>query len=206
MSETKETRPPRPGEEIDPAALASYLAENGIGGEVQISQFPAGSSNLTYLIAAGGSEFVLRRPPFGNVVKSAHDMRREFDVLSKLNAVYSKAPRPLLFCDDVSMIGSEFYLMERRSGLIIRGTAPDAMLTNANERDAVCRAFISDLARLHAIDHRAAGLSDLGNPDGYNRRQVEGWAKRYDASATDDLPEMERVADWLARKIGRAHV
>ena len=118
----------RPGEELNQPALAAYLSQNLSGGDfLEVAQFPAGSSNLTYLIKAGGEEYVLRRPPFGNTVKSAHDMRREFNVLSKLSAVYAPAPKPILFCDDLSVIGAEFYLMERRHGLIIRGKAPSEL-------------------------------------------------------------------------------
>ena len=121
-----ETQQPRRGEEIDMPALGDYLSGQGFGeGEIRIEQFPAGSSNLTYLVHIGTDAYVLRRPPFGNTVKTAHDMRREFDVLSKLSSVYSPAPAPLLFCEDESVIGAEFYLMERRKGVIIRGSLPD---------------------------------------------------------------------------------
>src|SRR5580765_5705168 len=121
-----ETKPIRPGEEIDVTRLGAFLHKelDPIGGEIEVEQFPAGSSNLTYLVRLGDAEYVLRRPPFGNTVKSAHDMQREFDVLSKLSAVYAPAPKPLLYSGDASIIGSEFYLMERRNGLIIRGKIP----------------------------------------------------------------------------------
>src|SRR5688500_13978796 len=120
---TEVAREIRSGEELDLDPLSAYLrrALNVSGSDVSISQFPAGSSNLTYLITIGDEGYVLRRPPFGNTVKSAHDMNREFRVLSKLSVVYPPAPKSLLFCDDESVIGSEFYLMERRNGLIIRG-------------------------------------------------------------------------------------
>src|SRR5690349_19504053 len=122
-----ETASIRTGEEIDTASLWRYLRDRleNAKGEIDVEQFPAGSSNLTYLVRVGTAEYVLRRPPFGNTVKSAHDMRREFETLSKLSTVYEPAPKPLLFCDDQSIIGSEFYLMERRHGLIIRGKFPD---------------------------------------------------------------------------------
>src|SRR5829696_3223102 len=122
-----ETTPIRPGEEIDSIRLEKFLRSRlSIAVDsFELEQFPAGSSNLTYLIKFGTEEFVLRRPPFGNTVKTAHDMHREFEVLSKLSAVYPPAPKPILFCDDESVIGTEFYLMERRRGLIIRGSLPD---------------------------------------------------------------------------------
>src|SRR5258707_10423557 len=121
-----ETKPVRPGEEIDIERLGAFLSKKlyPIEGEIEVMQFPFGSSNLTYLIRFNGNEYVLRRPPFGNTVKTAHDMQREFDVLSKLSALYKPAPKPLLISWDASIIGSEFYLMERRQGLIIRGRIP----------------------------------------------------------------------------------
>lgn len=231
-----ETREIRPGEEIDVERLAAFLAsELGIDtAEIDVEQFPAGSSNLTYLVrlgrkldtgsapsaAAGGAigqghtEYVLRRPPFGNTVKTAHDMHREFEVLAKLSKVYSPAPKPLIYSSDASIIGSEFYLMERREGLIIRGKIPGTqggsvpsavadgvspvdLGTSQKARVATCRAFIKNLADLHSLDPRDANLNTLGKPDGYNRRQVEGWTKRYFAAKTDEHPELESTISWL---------
>ncbi|MGQ0540346.1 MAG: phosphotransferase family protein [Blastocatellia bacterium] len=211
----QETRPVRIGEELNILKLSMYLASriDVKAGKLAVEQFPAGSSNLTYLIKIGDREYVLRRPPFGNTIKTAHDMKREFNVLSKLSGVYTPAPKPLLFCDDESVIGSEFYLMERRQGLIIRGLAPAPLqkpagskgtadpsrtLENSNElRTEVCHSFIQNLADLHDLDYNAAGLSDLGKPVGYNRRQVEGWTKRYFAAKTDEHPDLESAIKWL---------
>ncbi|MCB1023385.1 MAG: phosphotransferase, partial [Acidobacteria bacterium] len=122
MNDMDDTIGIRKGEEIDVENLADFLRQNlpGTGGEITISQFPGGSSNLTYCVMIGDQEYVLRRPPFGNKVKSAHDMSREFNVLSKLSKVYQPAPKPLIYCGDEAILGSEFYLMERRKGLIIR--------------------------------------------------------------------------------------
>jgi len=196
-----ETIAPREG--VDTARLGEYLASRIGGGstEIGIRQFPGGSSNLTYLISISDEEFVLRRPPFGNTVKTAHDMRREYNVLSKLSAVYLPAPKPLLFCDDDSVIGAEFYLMERRRGLIIRGAAPTEMEHSPEVQRSVCRGFIRNLAELHNLDFAAAGLGDLGKPDGYPRRQVEGWTKRYFAAKTDEHAELEAAITWLNANI-----
>ena len=191
--EMPETVDVRSGEHLDAASLARFLSAD----EVDIQQFPAGSSNLTYLIRSGAEEFVLRRPPFGNTVKTAHDMRREFDVLSKLSAIYPAAPKPVLFCDDESVIGSEFYLMERRRGLIFRGRAPDELENSRDLQRAVCESFVKNLAALHSLDYKAADLADLGRPDGYCRRQVEGWTKRYFAAKTDEWPELGQTIAWL---------
>lgn len=198
MREMGETREVRQGEELDTGRLAEWLAGRlPSEGEIAIEQFPAGASNLTYLVTIGENEYVLRRPPFGNTVKTAHDMGREFNVLSKLSAVYGSAPKPLLFCDDESVIGSEFYLMERRRGLIIRGPAPDALNASPQLQQDVCRSFIENLASLHSLDYEKAGLGDLGKPEGYARRQVEGWTKRYFNAKTDELPELEAAIKWL---------
>jgi aminoglycoside phosphotransferase (APT) family kinase protein len=188
----------RSGEELNIQGLAEFLrSEFRDAGSLNVRQFPAGSSNLTYLISIGDSEYVLRRPPFGNTVKTAHDMRREFDVLSKLSLVYPPAPKPLLYCDESSIIGSEFYLMERRTGLIIRGKAPIEIERSPELQIQVCRSFIRNLAELHKIDFHAAGLGELGKPEGYVRRQVEGWTKRYQLANIDELPELEQTIIWL---------
>lgn len=199
----KDTAEIRPGEEISQEDLQSFLREklNAKADEIEISQFPAGSSNLTYLVKIGAEEYVLRRPPFGNTVKSAHDMRREFDVLSKLSTVYQPAPKPLIFCDDEAIIGAEFYLMERRSGLIIRGAAPEILKNSPELQRKVCASFVRNLAELHALDYEKIGLGTLGKPEGYARRQVEGWTKRYFDAKTDEHHELETAIEWLDRNI-----
>ncbi len=196
----------REGEEIDPGVIADFLrgAEPPVPmeGPLTVEQFPKGHSNLTYLVRGKDRELVLRRPPRGSKVKSAHDMGREFRVLSKLSAVWPKAPRPVAYCDDASLIGAPFYLMERRRGLILRGTSlPKGVELSAQTVRAICEALVDALAELHAIDFAAAGLGDLGKPDGYVRRQVEGWTRRYSDARTDDIPAVEQMAAWLAERI-----
>jgi aminoglycoside phosphotransferase (APT) family kinase protein len=198
---SSETTTVRTGEEIDAETLGGFLSRFGIEGNIEIAQFPAGSSNLTYSVKVGDYEYVLRRPPFGNTVRSAHDMKREFDVLSKLAAVYEPAPKPILFCDDVSVIGSEFYLMERRHGTIIRGRSPEVLESSPELQQSVCESFIRNLADLHALDYDAAGLGELGHPEGYCRRQVEGWTKRYFAAKTNEWPELENAIAWLMSNV-----
>ena len=194
-----ETKPVRCGEEINETSLGKFLQANfpEAKGEISIEQFPAGSSNLTYLIKIGAKEYVLRRPPHGNQVKSAHDMSREFSVLSKLSQIYKPAPEPLIYCNQVNVIGAEFYLMQRREGLIIRGKAP-ASLENSDElQRRVCDEFIANLARLHALDYKKAGLDGFGKPKGYVKRQVEGWTKRYFNAKTHENTELEKSIEWL---------
>ena len=199
---TDETGPGRPGEELDAPRLESYLqARLGAGGPLAIEQFPHGHSNLTYLVRWGGKEMVLRRPPFGNQVKSAHDMGREYRVLSRLCEVYPPAPRPYLYCEDDCVLGAPFYLMERRHGIVLRRRLPGDMRLDPDLVRRLCVALIDNLAALHALDYKAAGLSDLGKPEGYVARQVTGWINRYQNARTDDLPAMDRLAPWLLERM-----
>jgi aminoglycoside phosphotransferase (APT) family kinase protein len=192
--------PVRDGEQLDASRLREYLAAHlpGLEGSLAIEQFRHGHSNLTYLIRLGDEEWVLRRPPFGNRVKTAHDMGREYRILSRFCRVYAPAPAPLLYCDDESVLGAPFYLMERRRGVILRGNpAPEQPMPPELVR-RLCRTLIDGMAGLHALDYRAAGLEDLGKPDGYVDRQVTGWTKRYQDARTDDQADVERTAAWLA--------
>ena len=194
----------RPGEEFDVAQLQEYLLANleGSDGQVVIEQFPSGYSNLTYLLRLGDQELVLRRPPFGNQVKSAHDMGREYRVLSKLCEVFPPAPRPLLYCEDESVIGDDFYVMERRTGVILRKSDPPTELSSNPEIvRKLCESLVDCLVQLHKVDFQSAGLGDLGNPAGYVERQVHGWIKRYEKSKTDDVPAMDQLGKWLSENL-----
>jgi aminoglycoside phosphotransferase (APT) family kinase protein len=201
MSNFTDTKPVRAGEELDEQNLSKFLHSNlHISNDaIEIKQFPAGSSNLTYSIKFGEQEFVLRRPPFGNTVKTAHDMKREFLVLSALSKVYSPAPSPLLFCDDEKIVGAEFYLMERKRGTILRGLqVPDQLTQSSALQRRVCESFVDNLAALHNLDYEKAGLGDLGKPEGYARRQTVGWTERYFKAKTDEHRELERAISWLS--------
>lgn len=203
MKSMSDTKPIRQGEELNAENLRAFLRENldVNAGEIEISQFPGGSSNLTYCVKISSEEYVLRRPPFGNQVKSAHDMSREFNVLSKLSKVYKPAPKPLVFCSDEAVIGSEFYLMERRRGLIIRGESPAELETSPALQRKVCKSFIENLVELHSLDYAKIGLGDLGKPEGYATRQTQGWTRRYFNARTDEHPELETAIEWLNANI-----
>ncbi len=202
--EARETRAPRPGEELDAAALGAFLGASLPGADgrpiaARVEQFPGGHSNLTYLLRlADGRELVLRRPPVGSRVKAAHDMGREVRVLSRLAEVWDTAPRPLVHCDDEARLGFKFYVMERLRGLILRRELPAGVALDEPTARRSSEALIDGMVELHAIDYQAAGLGDLGRPDGYVERQVRGWTERYGGSRTDDIPSVTRVADWLA--------
>jgi len=192
-------KPVRSGEELDLARLEPYLRERlpSWDGPLTLSQFPGGHSNLTYLLQLGSRPIVLRRPPFGSKVKTAHDMGREHRILSRLPDVYAKAPRAFLYCEDLSVIGAPFYLMERVEGVVLRGPRPKGVVLDETTMRRISEGTVDGLAELHAVDYAAAGLGDLGHPEGYVARQVTGWSERYVKSRTDDIAEMDTVAKWL---------
>ncbi|HYL63873.1 MAG TPA: phosphotransferase family protein [Candidatus Methylomirabilis sp.] len=193
----------RAGEELDIARLEPFLRSRFPAAEAgfSVQQFPSGHSNLTYLVQLGGIRMVLRRPPFGSKVKSAHDMGREFRVLSKLHDAYPPAPKVLLHCDDQSILGAPFYLMEPVNGIILRREPPAGLAFTPETARSVCEALIENLARMHRIDYAAIGLEDLGKPQGYVERQVRGWTERYYGSKTHEIAEVEHVAQWMQRNL-----
>lgn len=196
--QTDQPRETRKGEEIDLVALNEYLTEFPECGQViNQKQFPGGYSNLTYLLESDRGEIILRRPPYGAAIKSAHDMGREFKVLSMLRPYYSRVPKPLLYCEDPGIIGAPFYIMERLKGLILRPSMIREMKFTPGEMRALSEALVDNLAILHSIDIQKTGLVQLGKPDGYISRQVDGWTKRYQAAQTDAIPELETVSGWL---------
>jgi aminoglycoside phosphotransferase (APT) family kinase protein len=197
------TRPVRAGEELNTESLHRYLLANvpQARGPIAVEQFPGGASNLTYLVRLGDLELVLRRPPFGNRVKSAHDMGREYRVLSKLHKVYAPAPQPVVYCEDESVLGAPFYCMERRYGVVLRRKLPEGFAVDAATMARLNRAFIDNLVAFHHIDYEAAGLGDLGKPLGFVTRQVEGWNKRYVACRTEDVPEMEFLMGYFPQHV-----
>jgi len=194
----------RKGEELDVAKLEPYLRDHlGLhGGAFNIEQFPGGHSNLTYLVKLDGREMVLRRPPFGSKVKSAHDMGREHLILSKLHPVYPPAPNPLVYCEDESVIGAKFYAMERIKGVILRQQKPAGFEATPAEVRRICAGLAENLATLHAVDWRAAGLESLQKKEGsFVQRQVDGWIRRFADSKTEDLPVLDEAFAWC-----RAHM
>ncbi len=189
----------RPGEEIDAGSLQAFLDRSfGNTGSAEIRQFPGGYSNLTYLVSRGPEEYVLRRPPFGANVKSGHDMEREFKVLTAVRPQYPNVPRPVLYCGDLSVIGAPFYLMERVKGVILRSRPPQGLSLTPEIMHRLSTSWVDNLAAIHAIDVKGPEIAALGKPEGYVQRQVEGWTKRYRNAQTDEIPALERVAEWLA--------
>lgn len=193
----------RNGEGLDLKAVEAFLKDTipGLEGRVTLAQYPSGASNLTYLITVGKRQMVLRRPPFGTKAATAHDMGREYMVLSALCDKLPYVPRPLAYTRDTSIIGCPFYVMERIEGIIIRKKMPEGLFTTPSQVGALFERFVTALNELHSLDHIDAALGELGKPEGYVRRQVTGWSKRYRAARTPDVPDFERVMEWLEEKI-----
>lgn len=196
---SSDTAAVRPGEELDLTGLADYLRGkvDGAGPSLEVEQFPNGHSNLVYLVRTAAREYVLRRPPLGPVAPRAHDMAREYRVLQAVHPHFPEAPEVFLLCEDASVIGAAFFLMERRRGIVIRDQAPPELAAIPGYPRLVSEAFIDCLVRLHSIDIKQDQLSSLGRPEGFVERQVRGWADRWVRAKTEDLPEMERVVQWL---------
>jgi aminoglycoside phosphotransferase (APT) family kinase protein len=189
----------RAEERLNVARLEPYLRDRlpHADGPFMMRQFGGGHANLTYLVRLGEDEYVVRRPPLGPVPAHAHDMRREHAVLSVLYRVFPLAPRSHLLCTDHAIVGSDFIVEERKRGIAIRRDVPEAY---RGDRDFCARlgnAVVQTLAGLHRVDYRTAGLVDLGKPEGFVARQVEGWAKRWDAARTGESADAERIVTWL---------
>ena len=158
----------REGEELENAAVESFLKDTipGLDGSLSIRQFPSGFSNLTYFIRVGDREMVLRRPPFGKKAKTAHDMNREYQILSALHPVFPYCPKPLAYTEDQKIMGCSFYVMERIPGIIFRKDLPEGMAFSADQARALCENMIDLHYRLHTLDYQAIGLGDFGKPEG----------------------------------------
>lgn len=193
----------RSGEEIDAQKVLDFLKDSvpGLDGEIEILQFPSGFSNLTYLVKVGNREMVLRRPPFGRKAKTAHDMRREYKILSALKPVFPYCPQPLVYTEDEAVMGCPFYVMERIPGIILRRDLPKGMELNPKDARTLSENLIKVQYKLHSVNYVKAGLADFGKPEGYVRRQVEGWSGRYRDARTPDAPDFEKVMQWLHDKM-----
>ncbi len=197
----------RPGEELDWEALEAELRRTiedlaTDHSRMAVLQFPNGSANLTYLLRFGDRELVMRRPPFGVVAPGAHDMKREYRVLSRLWRVFDRAPRAFVLCTDHGVIGSDFVVMERRVGEVIRGELPASFAGLADVARRASFALVDAMADLHLVDVAAAEMSDLGKPDGFAARQVAGWSTRWSLVRPDDGPrQMDEIPERLAASV-----
>ena len=180
--------------------LRPWLTEalGQVPGDITLARFGRGYSNLTFLLTVDGRELVLRRPPPGVRIAKAHDMGREHRIVSAIGTVWDKVAPTVAVCTDPDVLGGDFYLMERVSGMILRRDPPRSLTHGPSDWTRASQALVDTLTEIHGIDVAAAGLDGLGRPEGYVTRQVQGWTRRYEASATDDLPAVHRLAEWLA--------
>ncbi len=200
---------PRPDEGLALDRLEPYLREHlpHCDGELVVRQFKGGHANLTYLVRFGETEYVLRRPPLGPIAPGSHDMQREHRVLSKLYRHFRLAPRSFLYCGDESLAGAPFQVMERRNGIVIRDRMPPLAGDGPELRRRISDMLVDVLAELHAIDRATVGLDDLGHPEGFLDRQLDGWSRRWHAAAHEERADMTRLIAWLEeRKPDTRHV
>ncbi|MBF0199713.1 MAG: phosphotransferase family protein [Desulfamplus sp.] len=196
----------RAGEELDTYALESFLREHvkGVRGALSVEQYPGGFSNLTYLLKMGDREMVLRRPPMGAKIKTAHDMIREYRILSLIYPQFPYCPKPLACSEDTSILGAPFYVMEKLSGIILRRDPPPGISFSRDQARQLCHNMIDMHLKLHGVDLTdiiSRGCDFMGRPQGYIRRQVEGWTDRYRNAKTEDAPDFETVIAWLMEKM-----
>ena len=193
----------RAGEELDAARVDGWLKERvaGLAGTPEVTQYTGGASNWTYRLRYPSHDLVLRRPPAGTKARSAHDMGREYRIQGALKPAFPLVPRMVAFCDDPSVIGCDFYVMERLDGLIPRRELPEGVGWTPESTRALCLNVVDTLIALHRVEPAAVGLEGIGKGPGYARRQVEGWCERYDKARTWNVPRFTRVKAWL-----KAHV
>ncbi|MDG2371644.1 MAG: phosphotransferase family protein [Flavobacteriaceae bacterium] len=192
----------RQDELINVISLQEYLHKKlNNNSMLELLQFPSGYSNLTYLLKMGNQNMVLRRPPHGANIKSGHDMRREFKILSALTGHFNKIPLPIIFCDDKSIIGDEFYIMEKVNGTIFRGSQPQSDLPKPELIPKLVNSFVYTFSEIHSLKVQEIGLQDFGKPEDYVIRQVKGWIKRYNNAKTHDFDGLDKTIQWLSKNI-----
>ena len=193
----------RDNEKIDIKILSEIL-KNKFGSSsnsLEIKQYRKGYSNLTYNLLWNNKEFILRKAPFGALVKGGHDMKREFNILSRLSLHYDKVPKTYFYFDDKSIIDFDFYLMEKLEGIILRPKTLNSMMPEKDVTKKLSVNFIKTLSSLHKLDFKKIDLEFLGKGNGYAKRQVVGWSERYNKSKTDEIKEMEYLMNWLLNNL-----
>lgn len=193
----------RPDEEMDWPRLEDWLRANvpDLDGAMEVAQFPGGHANLTYCVSFDDRELVVRRPPHGTIAPGAHDMRREYRVLSGLAPVFDRAPQVFGFCDDASVIGAPFVVIERRRGVVVRDEIPEPLARLSDIERRITMALVDAMVDLHRIDPKGAGLEKLGRPDGFVARQLEGWSKRWHLASASKNPLFDEVHRQLVESM-----
>jgi aminoglycoside phosphotransferase (APT) family kinase protein len=201
--DARDTAPIRPEERFDERVVAEYLRQHlpdlfGRKDRITFDQFPGGAANLTYRAVSGDKEFVLRRAPLGEVAAGAHDISREFRVLSRLWGAFSAAPRAYHLCEEDAVMGKPFFIMERRHGWVIRHGWPEVWeADDAEVRTRLAIDLVTTLGRLHLVDPTTVGLAELGRPEGFVARQVAGWRARWEAAQTRQVGALDAAAQLL---------
>ena len=203
MTAVAGAQPVRDEDAFDVGGVAAWLREHagdriGLEGTPEVLQFSGGASNLTYLLRYPTRDLILRRPPAGRKAKGAHDMGREFRIQSRLKPVFPSVPEMVAFCDDPTVLGSEFYVMDRVEGTILRRNLPPGLDLSPDQVRRLCTNALDVLVELHSVDPEAAGLQDIGKGAGYVGRQVRGWSDRYRKAKTWNVGSYEPVMRWLA--------
>ena len=199
-----DTKPVRKGEELNAHVLETFLRKHldKLPDETLIiEQFGTGLSNLTYCLKIGEWEAVLRRPPKGPVAPKAHDMGREFRILSEIHPIYSLAPKPYLFSVDDSIVGSPFFIMERKKGIVLDSQFPSHIQPTPELRQSLSKMMVDQLVTLHNIDYTTTHLIEISRPNGFMERQVHGWIARYERAKTHDIKGVEQLQKWLVKQI-----
>lgn len=200
----KDTIKVRKGEELDKAVLEAFVRRHipDVPDQpMEMEQFSAGRSNLTYLLRFDSWEAVLRRPPFGPVAPKAHDMKREYTILNTLHPLYQTAPKPYVFSDDERIIGRPFFIMERRKGIVIDTKFPEGVTYEPELGKRISNIMVDQLVELHQVDYRQTELVGMSKPQGFMERQVGGWIKRYERSKTEEITGVGALTNWLQNNI-----
>jgi len=207
MKKQSDTIQVRSDETLDQDSLSFYLKGKleGSDNSLEIRQFPGGKANLTYLLNYGTHEYVLRRPPLGPIAPGAHDMKREYGVLSKLYKSFHYAPKAFIFEEDKNIIGAPFFVMERKEGVVIRSKMPIEFESINCLGKKISTALVNTLAELHSVNYKDLGLEGLGKPEGFIERQVFGWNKRWNAARVKPIPEMDNLFEWLKSNIPKSN-
>lgn len=199
----------RQGEELDISALSQWLEQvraqqpglEKLTGQPKVTQYSGGASNWTYCLDFAEQSVILRRAPAGRKAKGAHDMGREYHLQQALKPHYPLVPQMLGHCADENVIGSEFYLMEKLNGLILRKNKPRDLSLGSEQCQQLCKNALDGLLDLHKIDYQSANLHHLGKGSGYAQRQIEGWIKRYQQAKTWNVPRGKAIAQWLTNNL-----
>ncbi|NMH70142.1 phosphotransferase family protein [Bacillus sp. RO3] len=199
-----ETVSVRKGEELDRSNIKKFLDEHFpelMQEELLIQQFSAGHSNLTYLLKMGDWEGVLRRPPLGPVAPKAHDMKREYRILSEIQPLFGVTPEPYVFSDEESIVGTPFFIMERKKGEVFDTSFPPHLHVTPDVCKRISEEMVSKLVELHSIDPRLTGLHEISRPDHFMERQVHGWVRRYERAKTSEILEVGQLTQWLMKNV-----